>query len=101
MLCLCYFQVCNHPRLCYADSEHFWEQNVVRTCGKMYWLDQILVKLYSTGHRVLLFSTMTRMLDTVEFYLNWRKVRNAHVQAYHLHTHTTYTHTHSRVCTGP
>lgn len=47
---------------------------MVRTCGKMYWLDQILVKLYATGHRVLLFSTMTRMLDTVEFYLNWRKV---------------------------
>lgn len=69
-----YVQVCNHPRLCYPDSEHFWEQNVVRTCGKMYWLDQILVKLYATGHRVLLFSTMTRMLDTVEFYLNWRKV---------------------------
>jgi SNF2 family DNA or RNA helicase len=47
----------------------------------MYWLDQILVKLYTTGHRVLLFSTMTRMLDTVEFYLNWRKVRNKHVCA--------------------
>lgn len=67
-------QVCNHPRLCYPETEHFWESNVVRTCGKMYWLDQILVKLYTTGHRVLLFSTMTRMLDTVEFYLNWRKV---------------------------
>lgn len=52
------------------------EANVVRTCGKMYWLDQILVKLYTTGHRVLLFSTMTRMLDTVEFYLGWRKVRS-------------------------
>lgn len=67
-------QVCNHPRLSYVDTEHFWEENVVRTCGKMYWLDQILVKLYATGHRVLLFSTMTKMLDTVEFYLNWRKV---------------------------
>lgn len=66
--------MCNHPRLCYPDTEDFWEHNVVRTCGKMYWLDQILVKLYTTGHRVLLFSTMTRMLDTVEFYLNWRKV---------------------------
>lgn len=72
----CMLQVCNHPRLCYPDTEDFWEANVVRTCGKMYWLDQILVKLYSTGHRVLLFSTMTRMLDTVEFYLSWRKVRH-------------------------
>lgn len=73
----CVLQVCNHPRLCYPYSDqNFMEANVVRTCGKMYWLDQILVKLYTTGHRVLLFSTMTRMLDTVEFYLGWRKVRS-------------------------
>lgn len=72
----CVLQVCNHPRLCYPYSDqNFMEANVVHTCGKMYWLDQILVKLYTTGHRVLLFSTMTRMLDTVEFYLGWRKVR--------------------------
>jgi SNF2 family DNA or RNA helicase len=67
-------QVCNHPRLCYPDTEHFWGADVVRTCGKMFWLDQMLVKLYASGHRVLLFSTMTKMLDTVEFYLNWREV---------------------------
>lgn len=40
----------------------------------MFWLDRMLVKLHASGHRVLLFSTMTRMLDTVEFYLNWRQV---------------------------
>jgi SNF2 family DNA or RNA helicase len=67
-------QVCNHPRLCYPDTEHFWGNDVVRTCGKMFWLDRMLVKLHASGHRVLLFSTMTKMLDTVEFYLNWREV---------------------------
>jgi SWI/SNF-related matrix-associated actin-dependent regulator of chromatin subfamily A protein 2/4 len=34
----------------------------------------MLVKLHRSGHRVLLFSTMTKMLDTVEFYLSWRQV---------------------------
>jgi hypothetical protein len=43
----------------------------------MFWLDRMLVKLYASGHRVLLFSTMTKMLDTVEFYLNWREVRES------------------------
>lgn len=71
---VCFLQVCNHPRLCYPDTEHFWGNDVVRTCGKMFWLDRMLVKLYTSGHRVLLFSTMTKMLDTVEFYLNWREV---------------------------
>jgi hypothetical protein len=33
-------QVCNHPQLCYQRSEHFWSDNVVRTCGKMFWLDR-------------------------------------------------------------
>eukprot|EP00882_Tetradesmus_deserticola_P028142 GHRQ01031330.1.p1 GENE.GHRQ01031330.1~~GHRQ01031330.1.p1 ORF type:complete len:399 (+),score=190.46 GHRQ01031330.1:83-1279(+) len=70
-------KVCNHPRLCYPDTQHFWGDDVVRTCGKMFWLDRMLVKLYAAGHRVLLFSTMTKMLDTVEFYLNWREVRRA------------------------
>jgi SWI/SNF-related matrix-associated actin-dependent regulator of chromatin subfamily A protein 2/4 len=74
LLLLAVCKVCNHPRLCYPDTEHFWGNDVVRTCGKMFWLDRMLVKLYASGHRVLLFSTMTKMLDTVEFYLNWREV---------------------------
>ncbi len=32
-------------------------------------LDNMLVKLFLSGHRVLLFSTMTKLLDTVERYL--------------------------------
>ena len=28
--------------------------------------DRMLVKLHATGHRVLLFSTMTRLLDLLE-----------------------------------
>ena len=32
----------------------------------------MLVKLRASGHRVLLFSTMTKLLDLLEEYLKWR-----------------------------
>lgn len=48
--------------------------DLVRKCGKMMVLDRILVKLFHTPHRVLLFSTMTKLLDVMEEYLRWRTV---------------------------
>jgi SNF2 family DNA or RNA helicase len=45
---------------------------IVRRCGKLVLLDEMLVKLKAGGHRVLLFSTMTRLLDLLEVYLQWR-----------------------------
>ena len=42
---------------CYSD---FDPTLLVRECGKMEVLDRLLVKLHATGHRVLLFSTMTK-----------------------------------------
>ncbi|DBA74270.1 hypothetical protein WJX77_010300 [Trebouxia sp. C0004] len=44
----------------------------VSLCGKMEVLDRMLVKLVAAGHKVLLFSTMTRVLDVMEDYLDWR-----------------------------
>ncbi|KAL0021938.1 hypothetical protein WJX79_009166 [Trebouxia sp. C0005] len=44
----------------------------VSLCGKMEVLDRMLVKLIAAGHKVLLFSTMTRVLDVLEDYLDWR-----------------------------
>ncbi len=34
----------------------------------------MLVKLKATGHKVLLFSTMTKLLDIMEEYLKWRRL---------------------------
>lgn len=61
--------MCNHPLMVYPDEERFYANGVVNSCGKMFWLDRLLVKLFHTKHRVLLFSTMTRLLDLVESYL--------------------------------
>lgn len=54
--------------------KHWYEadERLVAQCGKMVYVDRLLVKLFKTGHRVLLFSTMTKVLDIMERYLNWR-----------------------------
>lgn len=67
-------KVCNHPYLNYPPRYHVQSEQTVRACGKLWILDRILVKLHKTGHRVLLFSTMTRLLDILEDYLQWRRL---------------------------
>jgi superfamily II DNA or RNA helicase len=44
----------------------------VRLCAKLEVLDRILLKLKVSGHRCLIFCTMTRLLDVLESYLEWR-----------------------------
>ncbi|KAL6631335.1 hypothetical protein ACP70R_028185 [Stipagrostis hirtigluma subsp. patula] len=74
--------ICNHPYLSQLHVEeiegylpkHFLP-NIVRLCGKLEMLDRLLPKLKATGHRVLLFSTMTRLLDVMEDYLVWKKYK--------------------------
>jgi SNF2 family DNA or RNA helicase len=68
--------ICNHPYLSQLHSEevnniipkHFLPP-IVRLCGKLEMLDRMLPKLKATDHRVLFFSTMTRLLDVMEDYL--------------------------------
>ncbi|CAI9292151.1 unnamed protein product [Lactuca saligna] len=67
-------KACNHPLLNYPYFNDFSKDFLVRSCGKLFILDRILIKLQSTGHRVLLFSTMTKLLDILEEYLQWRRL---------------------------
>ena len=48
---------------------------LIKQCGKLCVLDRLLVKLSATGHRVLLFTTMTKLLDLLEHYLAWRRTQ--------------------------
>ena len=69
-------KLCNHPALNYpAEKGGDWRGGdaLVRACGKLWVLDRLLVKLRRAGHRVLLFSTMTKLLDLLEVYLKWRR----------------------------
>lgn len=48
-----------HPRLIQYD------------CGKLQTLDRLLRQLKCGGHRVLIFTQMTKMLDVLEAFLNF------------------------------
>lgn len=67
-------KTCNHPLLNYPFFNDLSKEFIVKSCGKLWMLDRILVKLQRTGHRVLLFSTMTKLLDILEEYLQWRRL---------------------------
>jgi len=64
-------KACNHPYLFngiepgppYIEGDHVWE-----SCGKMQLLHKLLIRLKAEGHRVLVFTQMTRMLDILEDY---------------------------------
>ncbi|XP_058078291.1 chromatin structure-remodeling complex protein SYD-like isoform X2 [Magnolia sinica] len=71
--------ICNHPYLSQVHAEEVdslipkhYLPPIVRLCGKLEMLDRLLPKLKATNHRVLLFSTMTRLLDIMEEYLTWK-----------------------------
>ena len=72
--CLCCAQICNHPCLSYWPIYEYDRATLVHRCGKFRMLDRLLVKLHAGGHRVLLFSTMTKLLDLLEEYLRWRVI---------------------------
>uniref|UniRef100_A0A7N0UEE4 Chromatin structure-remodeling complex protein SYD n=1 Tax=Kalanchoe fedtschenkoi TaxID=63787 RepID=A0A7N0UEE4_KALFE len=74
--------ICNHPYLSQLHAEEIEDYvpkhylpSIVRLCGKLEMLDRLLPKLQATGHRVLFFSTMTRLLDVMEDYLHWKQYK--------------------------
>ncbi|GAB2266574.1 Probable ATP-dependent DNA helicase chr12 [Dionaea muscipula] len=60
---------CNHPYLFVGDYNIWRREEIIRASGKFELLDRLLPKLRRAGHRVLLFSQMTRLLDVLEVYL--------------------------------
>ena len=44
---------------------------MVKSCGKMELLVKMLPKLKEQGHRVLIFSQMTKMLDILEDFCDY------------------------------
>jgi SWI/SNF-related matrix-associated actin-dependent regulator of chromatin subfamily A member 5 len=48
-------------------------EHLVENCGKMVLLDKLLKRLKERGHRVLLFTQMTRILDILEDYMVMRQ----------------------------
>lgn len=72
-------KVCNHPWLFDIDADEDFKTplgmvpDILGWSGKMLLLDQLLTKLLAAGHRVLIFSQMTKMLDIIADYLELYK----------------------------
>ncbi|XP_029664052.1 chromodomain-helicase-DNA-binding protein 1 isoform X2 [Formica exsecta] len=54
------------------SSNEDYLQTLIRGSGKLVLLDKLLVRLRDTGHRVLIFSQMVKMLDILSEYLQKR-----------------------------
>ena len=49
--------------------------SLISDAGKLYVLDGLLARLKEGGHRVLIYSQMTRMIDLLEEYMSHRSGR--------------------------
>jgi SWI/SNF-related matrix-associated actin-dependent regulator of chromatin subfamily A member 5 len=68
-------KACNHPYLFEGMEDRQQDplgEHLVANCGKMVLLDKLLHKMAVRGHRVLIFSQMTRMLDILEDFMHMR-----------------------------
>ncbi|XP_053672247.1 chromodomain-helicase-DNA-binding protein 1 [Anopheles nili] len=70
---------CNHAALTnpiefetQRNNQHDVVQQLLKGSGKLVLLDKLLCRLKETGHRVLIFSQMVRMLDILAEYLQKR-----------------------------
>ncbi|XP_057666900.1 chromodomain-helicase-DNA-binding protein 1 isoform X1 [Diorhabda carinulata] len=69
---------CNHsslikpPETETQNAQQDQLQQLLRGSGKLVLLDKLLIRLRGTGHRVLIFSQMVRMLDILAEYLQLR-----------------------------
>ncbi|KAJ9579269.1 hypothetical protein L9F63_024623, partial [Diploptera punctata] len=73
-------KILNHPYLVHfplvpGKKELRVDEELVNKSGKLLVLDAMLAKLKERGHKVLLFSTFTTLLDLLEDYLLMRKYK--------------------------
>lgn len=67
---------CNHPYLFDGVEDRTLDpfgEHLIKNCGKFSLLDRLLPRLKENGHRLLIFSQMTRVLDILEDYCTMRK----------------------------
>ncbi|CAO3690156.1 unnamed protein product [Rhizopus stolonifer] len=72
-------KVLNHPYLIDGvesprESEEETHRAMIDACEKLKFFHQMLAKLRAQGHRVLVFSTMTRALDVLDDYLTYEGI---------------------------
>ncbi|KAJ3562092.1 hypothetical protein NP233_g9787 [Leucocoprinus birnbaumii] len=76
-------KICQHPFLFESVEDKispsgYIDDKLIRTSGKIELLHRILPKFFSTGHRVLIFFQMTKVMDIMEDFLKmmgWKHLR--------------------------
>lgn len=76
-------KICQHPFLFDSVEDRMnptghINDTLVRTSGKVELLSRILPKFFATGHRVLIFFQMTKVMDIMEDFLKmmgWKYLR--------------------------
>ena len=63
-------------------------RQLLENSGKLLLLDKMMTKLHAQGHRVLIYSQFTRMLDILEDYLHL-KVHNW-PQSFYCYSHQSF-----------
>ncbi|KAL6072288.1 Transcription activator BRG1 [Balamuthia mandrillaris] len=71
-------KACNHPYLFEwpidtATGDVIVDEQMVSSSGKLLMLDRLLPRLKAEGHKILLFSQMTMMLDILQEYFELRQ----------------------------
>ncbi|KAF6765924.1 SNF2-family ATP dependent chromatin remodeling factor snf21 [Ephemerocybe angulata] len=76
-------KICQHPFLFESVEDKvnptgFIDEKLVRSSGKLELLNRILPKFFATGHRVLIFFQMTKVMDIMEDFMKmmgWKYLR--------------------------
>ncbi|XP_062858435.1 chromatin-remodeling ATPase INO80 [Trichomycterus rosablanca] len=75
-----FFRPVNPGGLMALHPRHGWsfiripdKESLITESGKLHTLDLLLTRLKTQGHRVLIYSQMTRMIDLLEEYMVYRK----------------------------
>eukprot|EP00658_Telonema_sp_P-2_P082333 TRINITY_DN8684_c0_g1_i1.p1 TRINITY_DN8684_c0_g1~~TRINITY_DN8684_c0_g1_i1.p1 ORF type:complete len:1198 (+),score=283.39 TRINITY_DN8684_c0_g1_i1:46-3594(+) len=69
-------KVCNHPYLISGciESPYALDEHMISASGKLAVLDVLFRRLQAAGHRVLIFSQFTSMLDILEDFCRYRNI---------------------------
>jgi ATP-dependent helicase STH1/SNF2 len=71
-------KICNHPYLFdgHAPVGEYCSDHIIQVSGKFELLDRMLPKLIRTGHKILIFSQFTQLLDIMQQYFHYKNIKH-------------------------
>jgi SNF2 family DNA or RNA helicase len=72
-------KICNHPYLFLDSNNSLYDhvdEMIYRASGKFELLDKMIPKLLTAGHKILIFSQMTHLMDIMQLYFDYKGYRH-------------------------